>query len=408
MSISMAPLRLALVVPSLELGGGVPAVAKFVLRTAIDHAVKVKLISLSTSSVDPANSHLRHWRSWFSGPSVRHGQWHGHPFVHLGAAFGELEFQRYRPRSALTNALADCDVVQVVAGSPAWANAVVGCHKPIALQVATRVIVERRRRDAQPLSAAGWWRRAMTVITDRLDDRALQRVDAIQLENPWMLDYSREINASRAQVDIRYAPPGVDTTLFCPVPVRDLDTAPYILCVGRLDDPRKNVELLLEAFAVMPAQLGRVRLLTAGSGKPPAAYWERARRLGLQDRVIHVHRPTTEELVALYQGATAFCLTSDEEGLGIVILEAMACGIPVVATRCGGPDGIIQEGRDGYLCSLTDASEIGNKLAQLCSDRALNLRMGQAARHTICTRYANEVTCKGFVEIWQRLAARRA
>jgi glycosyltransferase involved in cell wall biosynthesis len=44
-----------------------------------------------------------------------------------------------------------------------------------------------------------------------------------------------------------------------------------------------------------------------------------------------------------------FALSSDEEGLGIVILEAMACAIPVVATKCGGPDGIITDGKDGYL-----------------------------------------------------------
>lgn len=404
---SVVPLRLALVVPSLELGGGVPSVAKFVLRTALDHGVKVKLISLATSSVDPANSHLLQWRSWIKGPSVRHGQWQGYPFVHLGAALGEFEFQRYRRRSILTHAVADCDVVQVVAGSPAWANALVDCHKPVALQVATRAIVERRRRDARPRAVAGWWRKAMTEITNRLDDRALQLVDAIQLENPWMLEYSRQINAGRAQVDIRYAPPGVDTVRFCPSPTRDLGTAPYILCVGRLDDPRKSVDLLLDAFAQMPAHLGRVKLVTAGLGKPPVAYWERAKSLGLQNRVVHVHRPTTEELVKLYQGATAFCLTSNEEGLGIVILEAMACGIPVVATRCGGPDGIIQEGHDGYLCSLIDGQEIGNRLAQLCSEPALNLRMGQAARRTICARYANEVTGKGFVDTWQRLAARR-
>ena len=62
----------------------------------------------------------------------------------------------------------------------------------------------------------GWWRKGMTVITDRLDDRALRSVDAIQVENPWMLDYAREINRGRSDVDIRYAPPGVDAKLFLP------------------------------------------------------------------------------------------------------------------------------------------------------------------------------------------------
>lgn len=291
----------------------------------------------------------------------------------------------------------------MVCGSSAWANAVVGLGKPVSLQVATRAKIERRLRDRSPANLAGWWRKAMTQVTDKLDDRARRTVDAIQLENPWMLDYARQVNQGRENVDIRYAPPGVDAQLFRPLPERPAHPTPYILFVGRLDDPRKNPQLLLEAFHRLPGSLSHVHLVTAGSGRPPSVYWERVEALGLKSRVRHVQRPTTPELVKLYQQATAFALSSDEEGLGVVILEAMACGIPVVATRCGGPDGIISEGKDGFLVPLNDPHAMADRLAALCTDIHRNHRMGREARATIESRYADDLAGQAFVDVWDAL-----
>ena len=399
--------KVGLVIPSLEQGGGVPSVAEFVCNV-IENSEKycVKLVSLSMSAVNDVGMAITRPASWQRGVQVKDGIWRGRPFKRVGVVASELEFQRYQPRLALAETLADCDVIQVVCGSPAWANAVVGLGKPVALQVATRAKVERRRRDARPQGLAGWWRKGMTEITDRLDDRALRAVDAIQLENPWMLDYCREINQGRADVDIRYAPPGVDAQQFFPLKSRSTATTPYILCVGRLDDPRKNVSLLLQAFSRLPAELSHVHLVTAGAGRPPPDYWALVEHLGLQDRVRHIQRPETDELVSLYQQATAFALSSDEEGLGVVILEAMACAVPVVATRCGGPDGIITEGKDGFLVPLDDAAAMAERMALLCHDRNLNQEMGQAARATIEARYADVVAGQAFVNVWDRLLAK--
>ena len=395
--------RLGIVVPGLEKGGGVPAVASFVLNVAQSLGIDVKLISLSMDSRDPQSTSLTVPRTWFGSATVRSGTWHGLPMRHVGAEWGELEFQRYKPRRALAEVVADCDVLQVVCGAPAWANAVVGLDIPVALQVATRAKVERRMRDANPASLAGWWRRAMTVVTNRLDDRALRAVDAIQLENPWMLEYAKKINAGRSDVDIRYAPPGVNAKLFCPLASRLPAPKPYILCIGRLDDPRKNISLLLDAFGRLPIGLAQVHLVTAGAGCPPEDYWAMVEGLGLQKRVRHIPRPETAELVKLYQQATVFALSSDEEGLGVVILEAMACGVPVVATRCGGPDGIITDGKDGFLVPLDDAATMADRLALLCADSAMNRQMGRAARATIEASYADDVAGAAFVDVWDKL-----
>jgi D-inositol-3-phosphate glycosyltransferase len=396
--------KIGLVVPSLEQGGGVPAVAEFIYQ-AIKRAERfdVRLISLSTSAFDPISSAITRPSTWLRGAQIEALDWRGRQCARVGVRGSELEFQRYMPRVALARALEDCDLIQMVCGSPAWANSVLGLGKPVSLQVATRAKIERRRRDARPSNLVGWWRKTMTFVTDKLDDRALLGVDAIQLENPWMLEYAQTINARRSGVDIRYAPPGVDSSRFIPLNDRPNSVTPYILCVGRLDDPRKNINLLLEAFNALPSEFEHVRLVTAGAGNPRPDYWAKVKQMGLSKRVEHIHRPETSELVKLYQNAAVFALSSDEEGLGVVILEAMACGVPVVTTRSGGPDGIITHGKDGFLTSLDDSRDMSNFLAKLCSDWGLNQQMGRAARETITKRYAEELAGQEYVRVWDAL-----
>lgn len=398
---------IGLVVPSLEQSGGVSSVAEFVCQTIErSGAFGFQLVSLSTSARDEIGIALTKPASWLPGVRKRPEVWRGHPFTRVGAFASELEFQRYQPRHALAELLADCDLIQVVCGSPAWAWSVCGLGKPVAVQCATRAIVERRRRDSTACGPKAAWRRWMTPITDRLDRKALETVDAIQLENPWMFDYAREVNAGRDAI-IRYAPPGVDAVRFRPAVSRDLRPDPYILCVGRLDDPRKNIELLLEAYANLPVELKETaRLVLAGWASPGPVFWARVKKLGLSGRVAFVCSPKAEELVRLYQAASVFALSSDEEGLGMVILEAMACGIPVVSTRSGGPDGIIVDGKDGYLVGLDDAKAMADRLARLLSDQALNRRMGEAARETIMHRYEAGVAGKAFLDIYDKLLSR--
>ena len=385
-------------------GGGVQSVGRFLANVAKRaKAFDLRLISLSESSRDPASLRLASPASWLKGHSAAQGNLDGVPYAHVGAVGGELEFQRYRSRPALTRSLADCDVIQVVCGSPAWANALIGMGKPVSMHVATRAIVERRQRDAQPKTPADKWRKAMTRVTNRLDDRALRSVDAIQVMNPWMLEYALSLNAGR-EVDVRLLPPGVDAATFQPASSGKPSSDRYVLCVARLNDPRKNITLLLEAFALLPDRLRRTaRLVLAGSPPPAASFTDRVRELALHDRVEVVESPTAAALLKLYQDARVFALPSDEEGFGMVLLEAMACGTPVVSTLSGGPDAIITDEEDGYLVPRNEATTLSERLARLLQDDALAAQMGARARRTIEQRYDEKIVGEAFGEIWERL-----
>jgi glycosyltransferase involved in cell wall biosynthesis len=402
-------IKIGLVVPSLTRGGGVPAVARFLKDVVLrDDRFELKLVSLCMNSRDPDSVRLVSPNSWFRGVRVSTGEWQGLPYVQVGCLGAELEFQRYRNRAALSKVVEDCDLLQMVCGSPAWANAIVGLGKPVSVHTATRVKVERRMRDAALRGPAGWWRKAMTYVTDKLDDRALRGVDAVQVMNPWMLHYVQELLPDGT--DVRYAPPGLDSTFFSPSTERNLmPGSGYILCVGRLNDPRKNIRLLLEAYALFPKALREgFSLKFAGAFGPPPDFWERVTELGLNDRVSYVERPSAEDLAQLYREASIFALPSDEEGFGVVLLEAMSSSIPVVSTLSGGPDGIITEGRDGFLVPLDDVEALSARIRRLLESPTENIQMGMEARRTIEARYAQDVAGREFVRVWESLLEKKA
>lgn len=398
--------RIGLVVPALEQGGGVPSVAEFVCDTIErSRAFDLKIVSLAASHRDALSVSLTRPASWLNGVATSESIWQGRRFTRIGALGSDFEFQRYQPRVALTKVLSDCDFVQVVSGSPASACAVCGIGKPVAVHCATRAVVERRSRHAEARGATEAWRRLMTTIVDRMDRKALRSVDAIQVMNAWMFDYARDLNAGRPSI-VRLVPPGVDSLRFRPAARRDLLSRPYILSVGRFDDPRKNVAMLLDAFAVMPSVIRTAtRLVLAGLVRPPREFWTRVKELRLDDQVSFSQSPTIDELIALYQSAAVFALSSDEEGFGMTIVEAMSCGIPVVSTRSGGPDGIIRDGHDGYLTEVGNIGELTARLARLLSNEPLNRRMGEAAREAVLERFDSRVAGKALLETYDALLA---
>lgn len=403
--------KIALVVPSLFHGGGVPAVARFIKDSILRSGeFDLKLISLATAHNDESGVQLSDPASWFKGVTVKQGEWDGLPYFHVGSYLSELEFQRMKPRDQLQELLNDCDVIQVVSGSPAWALPVTGLGKPVALQVATRAIVERRRKEKVGRGPIAWWHWLMTRITNKMDDEALRKVDAVQVENFWMQDYAASIGAATSTW-VRFAPPGVDAKVFHPVYQRMHSemTDRYILSVGRFDDPRKNIGLLLEAYALMRFSLkDPPRLLLAGAGDPGADFWKRVRELDLDDCVSFHLRPTRGQLVRYYQQALCFALSSDEEGFGVVLAEAMACAVPVVATRCGGPESLITDTVDGFLVPMGNALVLANRMQALVQNIEMNARMGLVGRKTVEARFTLEIAGEAFLDTYRQLLQRKS
>jgi glycosyltransferase involved in cell wall biosynthesis len=398
---------IGVVAPSFEDVGGVPSVADFILRTiARRHDFDVRVVSLATSAEDPCSLLVSDPRSWMSGVRSRRGHCRGADFTHVGARFGEFEFQRLAPRASLARELAGCDLIQVVAGVPAWACPVLGLGKPVLLQVATLTKVERQARARATSGPKAVWRSVMTEAAARLDQIALRSVDVVMVENPWMQRYAEGASPTE-RTQVIYAPPGIDAEVFRPAGRKPTGEGRYILAVGRFSDERKNPGLLLEAYSRLcqqaPAAPG---LVLAGPDDPGKAFWDRAGALGVRSRITAHVWPMQDELVELFRNADCLALSSDEEGFGVVVIEAMACEAPVVSTRCGGPDGIITDEVDGFLVARDDPQAMADRLAWISGHPTDAREMGRRARATVERRYADHVAGDVFLAAYDRLLGR--
>jgi glycogen(starch) synthase len=153
---------------------------------------------------------------------------------------------------------------------------------------------------------------------------------------------------------------------------------PYLFGIGRLVR-QKGFDVLIEAFARVAADHPDVDLLIAGEGPEHGALTELISRAGLDRRVELIGGVPAAEAFRLYRGATGFVLPSRHEPQGIVVIEAMAAGTPVVATRVGGVPETVQDGANGLLTE-PDADAMSATLRMLLDDPdAARARSAQAA-----------------------------
>lgn len=188
-----------------------------------------------------------------------------------------------------------------------------------------------------------------------------------------------------AKKDIRAVSNGVDTTVFVPVGsigknmLRKKWLIPenktVFIYIGRIDKD-KNVETTIRAL--MHTKLA-AHLVIAGIGKHVAALSLYAKKLGLSSRVTWIGRVNTSEMVELYQASDCFVITSPVETQSIVALQAISCGLPVLAANAGALPEIVMHNINGYLVSSYDDVVLGRRMEELVDPEIRN-RMGVKSR----------------------------
>jgi len=184
----------------------------------------------------------------------------------------------------------------------------------------------------------------------------------------WCVSHSlqKEVGSyftGRRQDHIQYLPNGVDTSRFALPDVWRPDVSkPKLLFVGFFQD-YKNPLMLLDAFAQVRARIPLATLHLAGDGQLRPAIMSRIAQLGLKDSVkMHGYCGRAEVARLMREECDVFVLPSKSETFGVVLIEALACGKPVVATRCGGPESIVVDSSLGELCPPNDAAELAQSL----------------------------------------------
>ncbi len=205
--------------------------------------------------------------------------------------------------------------------------------------------------------------------------RLLERTTVREASVRWAISPATQRLLAEAagvpEATIRVVPIPVDTRAFRPLPddewERGLD-APELVFIGRGDDPRKNVGLLLEAFTLLRSRLPGVKLTLVGS-PPTTRLPADARALGPVGSVADVLR-----------GASLFVLPSLQEGFGIVAAEALASGVPVLVTPCGGPEELVRDSGGGEVLSGFEPEELAERALALLTDLDALRRMRRLGR----------------------------
>jgi L-malate glycosyltransferase len=157
------------------------------------------------------------------------------------------------------------------------------------------------------------------------------------------------------------------------------------------------VRIFAGIVATLPA-----RLLLVGDGPERARAQQLAEDLGIADSVLFLGKQTSvTELLAC---SDLFLLPSESESFGLVALEAMACGVPVVATRTGGVPEVVEHGHSGYLAPIGATAEMATAGIELLSDADRWRHASAAARHD-AERFSTDLVIPRYERLYQEILA---
>jgi glycosyltransferase involved in cell wall biosynthesis len=196
-------------------------------------------------------------------------------------------------------------------------------------------------------------------------------------------------------------PNGVDADYFQPGAGPDAGP-PRVLCVARMA-PDKDHGTLLEAFRLTAQAIPAAELWLLGDGPRLGAVRELAGRLLPEGRVKFL--PPREDLRPLLHQASLLVLSSKTEALPNVVLEAMAAGLPVVATRVGGVPELVVPGLSGWLVDPGDPPMLAASLSQVLGDPDRRRAMGREGRARACREFSLETMTHRYESVLERLLA---
>jgi glycosyltransferase involved in cell wall biosynthesis len=202
---------------------------------------------------------------------------------------------------------------------------------------------------------------------------------------------------------------GVDTEIFRRTPANGIRNHYHIppegvvlLFVGRLIHI-KNLPLLVQSFASALQQNPFLYLLLVGDGPAKPDLFEQVNKLGLNGRVIFAGRQSGEDLIEHYNAADVFTITSTYDNFPFVVLEAMACELPVIATRVGGLPKSVDHGRTGLLVENGDVEDLKSAILAMAKDKDRRQEMGRCGREKVVQKHSWLETARQMLGLYESL-----
>ena len=239
---------------------------------------------------------------------------------------------------------------------------------------------------------------ATVKLTSKLHVKTVKKCDSLIVSTSNLKEqYSRDLGANR----IRVIPLGVDTEYFAPSKeTENKNNSCEILTVCFLTK-RKGVDFLIEAMPSILRECQNAKLRIIGDGLEKGNLISLARKLGITKHVTLECLVSHSKLLEFYRNASIFCLPSLNEPFGKVIIEAMACGKPVVATKVSGPAEIIEDGKDGILASPADSKFLAEAIIQLLNDDRMRREIGRNARRKAVKTYSWKKVAQKYYQVYK-------
>jgi len=199
--------------------------------------------------------------------------------------------------------------------------------------------------------------------------------------------------------EYKIIPNGIDLNKFNPdvEPIQDLMDKPNILFVGRFD-PRKGLPILLRAFPLIKKEVKDARLVIVGHGKPPR----------LPKDTLLFTNVAPNELPRFYRSATVFVSpATGHESFGIILLEAMATGVPIVASDIAGYKCVMQNGKQGLFFKTGDIKDLKDKVVEILKNNELRERLAQNGVKT-AKNYSWEIVAKDIEKYYFELLGKHS
>jgi 1,4-alpha-glucan branching enzyme len=199
---------------------------------------------------------------------------------------------------------------------------------------------------------------------------------------------------------IRLVPNAVDTEVFKPCKEREDN---LVVWVGRFV-PEKGLECLVEAAKIVADEFRNVKFLLVGYGPLKAKIMKLVYDRGLLGRFVRFTGPLSRDDVAKVLGkAAVFVFPSLKEGLPLSVLEAMACGVPVVGSDIPGVKDVIKHGENGFLAPPKNPKALADGILALLNDRKLRMRLGKGARELMLENYSWNIVTNRLETVYQEV-----
>jgi len=204
---------------------------------------------------------------------------------------------------------------------------------------------------------------------------------------------------------IRMVYPGVDTTIFRGLDGHNKEHGRLIM-VGRTGDRKKGILYLLQALRLLKRDNVDIKLTLVDKVNPNDSFaLDLIRDYNLDSMVTFTGRVTTEQLVREYSAAEIAVTSSVYEGFGFPAAEAMACEVPVIATRCGALPEVVKEGETGILVPPQDPCALARAIKGLLEDESLRQAMGAKGRKRVEQYFSWEQAAKQVLDVYEEVRA---